>query len=171
MRKLTTRLRRLAVGRVAAGAILAWALAASALAQELPPARNLQMDAREAASKQLPILLFFNREDCPYCARALREFFLPMQRSGDYVGRVIFRQIEVDRPLELVGFDGSRTTHAAFAAGLKARFTPTVMVVDEKGQPLGQPIVGLLTPDFYGAYLDEAIDQGRTKMRGRRAAS
>jgi thioredoxin-related protein len=161
---------RRAVGRIAAALILAWALALPAMAQPLPPARDLRSDGHDAASRQVPVLLFFSREDCPYCRRALREFFLPMQRSGDYAQRVIFRQVEVDQGLGLVAFDGSRTTHAAFAAAYGAHFTPTVIVVDEKGQPLARPIVGLLTPDFYGAYLDEAIDQGGAKMRARRAA-
>src|SRR4051812_5104255 len=76
------------VGRAGAllAAILAWAFALSPAtlahaAQGLPAAQDLAADGAAARSRQVPILLFFNRFDCPYCERALRQFLVPMERD------------------------------------------------------------------------------------------
>jgi len=80
--------------------------------------------------------------------------------------RAIFRQVEIDQPLPLVDFDGSATTHRAFAARYRVSLTPTVVVVDRAGRIVGGPVVGLLTADFYASYLESAIDAGRKKLGG-----
>jgi hypothetical protein len=77
----------------------------------------------------------------------------------------LFRQVEVNRDTPLVDFDGSATTHRRLAARYGATFTPTVVVVDAAGTALADPIVGLLTADFYGAYLEEALRGALRKLR------
>ena len=77
----------------------------------------------------------------------------------------LMRQVEADRELPLAGFDGRATTHAALAARYGVTLTPTVLVVDGAGAPLAEPVVGLLTADFYGAYLEEALRTGLAKLR------
>lgn len=44
---------------------------------------------------------------------------------------------------------------------------PTLIVFDADGKPVGSPLVGLLTEDFYRLYIEQAIESGLTKMRGR----
>ena len=74
--------------------------------------------------------------------------------------------------------NGIRLYHASFprtresifgqnGSDAKAKWVPafagmTVM----RGNPLGQPLVGLMTVDFYGAYLEEAISAATTRLRG-----
>jgi thioredoxin-related protein len=112
----------------------------------------------------VPILLFLDRYDCPYCERALAQFVVPMSREPPWRDRAIFRQVEIDQPLPLVDFDGSATTHRALAARYRVSLTPTVVVVDRAGRIVGGPVVGLLTADFYASYLESAIDAGRRKL-------
>jgi len=38
-------------------------------------------------------------------------------------------------------------------------------VVDGAGTTIGGPVIGLLTADFYAAYLEQAIDGGMAKLR------
>src|SRR6185295_9874706 len=102
-------------------AILACALLLSAAtavraAQGLPGAENLAADGAAARTRRVPILLFFNRFDCPYCERALREFLVPMERDPAFAARAIFRQVEIDKAGRLVDFDGRATTHRDLAA-------------------------------------------------------
>jgi len=130
----------------------------------LPTATDLAADAAAATRARVPILLFFDRGDCPYCERALREYLVPMTRDDAWRARAIYRQIEVDRELDLVHFDGRATTHRALAARYDAFFTPTVIVVDSAGTPLADALVGLAIPDFYGAYLERAIEVGERKL-------
>jgi hypothetical protein len=41
------------------------------------------------------------------------------------------------------------------------------MVFDADGKPVGPPLTGLLTQDFYQLYIEQAIEGGLTRMRGR----
>ncbi len=88
-----------------------------------------------------------------------------MSKESPWRDRALFRQIEIDQPLPIVDFDGRATTHRALAARYGHSFTPTVLVVGGSGKIIGGPVVGLLTPDFYAAYLERAIDAGVRKLR------
>lgn len=134
-------------------------------AQVLPPAVDLHADGALARGARMPVLLFFDRDDCPYCERALREYVVPLSREAPWRDLALFRQVEVDRDLKVVGFDGRASTHRALARRYDAKLTPTVLLVDGDGAPLGEPIVGLRTPDFYGAYLDAALADAIRRLR------
>lgn len=108
----------------------------------------------------------FDRDDCPYCERALREHLVPMSRDAPWRDDALFRQVEVDKALPVVDFDGNTTTHRVIAARYGAKLTPTIVVVDATGAPIAEPVVGLLTADFYGAYLDDALKKGLARLRG-----
>jgi thioredoxin-related protein len=155
-----------------AAAILACAFALSVLPNAraasppaaLPSAVDLNIDAGHQRANGVPIVLFFNRDGCPYCERALREYLGPMQGDPAYRAKAMFRQIEIDRRLPLVDFDGSRTTHRQFAIAHRIKLTPTLHFVDSRGNDLVPPIVGLPTLDFFQSYLDTAIDDSRKKL-------
>ena len=132
---------------------------------ELPRAHDLAADAAASRRERLPILLFFDRDECPYCEQALREYLVPLSRD-EWQGRALFRQVGIDRRDAVVDFDGTRTTHQALAVRYAALLSPTVLVVDANGLPLGEPIVGLLTVDFYGAYIDNALQAARARLAG-----
>ena len=134
---------------------------------QLEAASDLAADGAMSARERIPILLFFDRLECPYCERALREYLVPMSREA-WRGRAIFRQVDIDRPLPVVDFDGTRTSHDTIAARYRVRFSPTVIVVGGDGRELSAPIVGLLTVDFYGAYLDRALEDGVRALGARR---
>ena len=159
--------------------ILAWPLAAAggiaapASAQtgtphrfNLPLAGDLAADGAASARDRVPILLFFDRDDCPYCERALAQYVVPMSKDAPWRDRAIYRQVEIDQALPLADFDGKATRHEALAARYAVKVTPTVLVVDRTGAIIGKPVVGLLTADFYAAYLEQAIDGGVAKLRG-----
>ncbi len=126
----------------------------------LPRAVDLQADAKEAAAKKIPIVLFSNLTGCHYCRGALREVLLPMQRDAGWARTALYRQIDVDKKTPLKDFDGNATTHEAFAKKAQLQFTPTVRVVDTRGNPLAEPIVGVATWDYYGYNIEEAIRKG-----------
>ena len=134
-------------------------------AAQLPLAQDLADDARTSIRERKPILLFFDREECPYCEQALREYLVPLSQEG-WRDRALFRQIEIDRPLPLIDFDGKATTHEDLASRFGVSLSPTVLVVDGKGSVLSGPLVGLMTVDFYGAYLEGALDAAARKLTG-----
>jgi hypothetical protein len=90
-----------------------------------------------------------------------------MHKDPAYRSRVMIREVTVDSTAPLTGFDGERTTEGAFAAAHKVFMVPTVKVFNTQGGDAGEAIVGLLTPDYYFGYLEAAIDEGLSRVRGK----
>jgi thioredoxin-related protein len=134
---------------------------------EVPYARDLQRDAEAARAVQGVVLLVFVGPNCSYCETALNEFLIPMSGNADYLSKVVMRRVESTGFRELKDFQGRKVSHRKFAGDHGAYLTPTVMLFDADGRPLVKPVVGITTPDYYGFYLDQAIDQGVTAVRSR----
>ena len=136
----------------------------TAQAEGLPVVRDFTVEAKESMKKQAPILVLFMSKTCTYCEIVLQDFLLPMQRDPEYKNKVILRQIEISSKDQLIEFNGNLTTQTAFASKHKAWAVPTVVLFDSQGHVLTQ-IVGLLTLDFYQAYLDIAINESQAKIK------
>ena len=145
-------------------ACLAVPHAAAADAAGVPVARDFQADAAQARARRVPILVLVEAKDCVYCRRVLDEFLIPMSRNADYQAKVILRRVTTRSPLVLVDFSGRRVSQAAFVKAHGVKFTPTVLLLGPDGEELVEPLVGLSTPDYYGAFLDQAIDGAREKL-------
>ena len=88
---------------------------------------------------------------------------------------------QVDRRLRLVEYDlsdrkpfsgsgahaDSPASPAALAAALGIRLAPTVVFLGPDGSELAERLVGYSSPDFYGAYLEQRIEQARSRLAGR----
>ncbi len=155
--------------RFALGLMILACVAGATRAQQHPPlefADDLTVVAKLAASRQAPIMLVFTRPDCPFCLRAKKEHLEPLRVSQNYGAKIIIREIEAaNSRIALRDFDGNLTTHADFARKYEIKSVPTVIVVDARGKPLAESIVGLTSPDFYNLYLEQAIDAGRMQVR------
>lgn len=134
---------------------------------DVPYARDLQKDAENARAVQGVVLVVFVGAHCSYCETALKEFLIPMSGNTDYLAKVVMRQVESTGFRDLKDFQGRKMSHRQFAGEQGARLTPTVMVFDGDGRQLTKPVVGITTLDYYGVYLDQAIDQGVEKVRAR----
>ena len=129
-------------------------------------ADDLAAVGKLSTSRQTPIMLVFTNPDCPYCAKAKKEHIEQLHVSRNYGSKVIVREVEAENTkLALRDFDGNSTTHADLARRYNIKSVPTVIVVDARGKPLAEPIIGIVTPDFYDLYLEQAIDAGRLQLR------
>jgi thioredoxin-related protein len=154
------------VRSLAGALILAWAVGApGATAAEIAGAADLSADLALARSRGVPLLVLFSLADCGYCERVRREFLLPLQASPEWRDRVIMRQVDLNSAAALADFAGRRTTHGKFADGQQIRLAPTVKVFDPAGREATEPLVGLLTPELYGLYLERALDEGLARAR------
>lgn len=151
----------------ASSGIPAAAAADAPLRSELTLAQNLHADAEDANARRVPLLLVFTTRNCPYCARARRQYLGPISTEPAYRGKVIVREIDAGSSAALTDFTGHPASHAALARGYKVTRVPTLIVVDGEGKVLADPVIGLLGSDFYGAYIDNAIDQGIANLRAR----
>lgn len=136
-----------------------------ALADSLPAVQDFRVEAEAAKTAQVPILVLFMSDSCHFCEIVLEDFLLPMQRDPAYKNKVILRQIETSSRAPLIDFDGKPTTQSAFAAKHKIWGVPQVFLFDSNGNVL-TTLVGLLTVDFYYAYLDDAINNSLARIRG-----
>ena len=151
-----------------AGALILACSTGTPAAQTAPKLRfaeDLKVTARDAKKRSAVVMLVFTEASCPYCTRAKRDYLEPMQASRDYGGKVLMREVDVRRGDALRDFSGAATTQAAFAKRYSVRVVPTVIVVDYAGKALAEPLVGLLTEDFYALYLERAVDAGRNRLR------
>jgi len=150
-------------------AILACLALTSAHAVErgkLPFATDLSKDAKLAREKQIPILILFSTRGCAYCTRVREEILIPTTLNADYDNKVIMVEVDSTNPAKLIDFEGKATTQAAFVAKSRVGLTPTVKFFDPQGREVADPIVGLVTVDYYGGFLDQAIDTSIAKIRG-----
>ena len=146
-------------------AILALPAPPAAAQERLAYADDLAATAREAGARRVPVMIVFTEASCPYCARAKRDYLVPLQSRGPLAEKVIVREVDVASGRRLRDFDGRVTTHREYARRHQARKVPTVVVMNSRGEPLASPIVGLLAPDFYQLTLEHAIEEGLFKLR------
>jgi thioredoxin-related protein len=148
--------------------IVAWALPAAGLAataDAVPSSVDLRQDAASARDINGAVLVAFVGDHCRFCERVMKEFLIPMSGNNDYRGKVVMRRVETSSRAPLRGFNGEPTTPSDFARANGVRMTPTIMLFDDKGEPLGKPLIGLGPVDYYGFYLDQAIDGALEKIR------
>lgn len=132
---------------------------------QLLAADDLARLAATARAQRAPVLIAFMQQSCPYCAIARRDYLIPLQADPQWQGRVLIREIEVDRGRRMRDFGGNATTHRAFARSHGVTRVPTLIAFDAEGKPVAPPIIGLLADDFYQIYIEQAVEAGQVKMR------
>lgn len=82
------------------------------------------------------IFLFFQMEDCPWCAR-MKASILNQSAVQDYYRRnFLVYEVDVKGDVPMVDFTGKATTEKAFALENRVRATPTMLFVDGSGNIL-----------------------------------
>jgi thioredoxin-related protein len=154
-------------GRLLVAAILACAATASCAQGkgQLPRADDFATLGKEARARRAPIMIAFIQESCIYCTIAKRDYLVPMHLDPKLRDQVIIREVDIDRRAKLRDFNGNAVSPKVFSQHYRVKRVPTIVVVDDRGEPLSPPVVGLLSEDFYGFYLQEAVDAGLTKLR------
>jgi len=107
----------------------------------------------------------FSQEECPFCLKLTEEILEPMLISGDYTDRVLIRELMIDGNDELVDFSGESIDPRAVFSRYLLYVTPTILLLDSKGDEVAERQVGINTVEYYGYYLDEAIRQALEKIR------
>lgn len=133
-------------------------------AAELTPARDLKADAQAACASGRPLLVFFASHGCPYCRVVEEDYLIPMLRQPQ-AERPIIRVVTIDDVGSLRDFSGKQVPIADFARRHGASLTPHVQLLGPDGKELAPGLVGLMTQDFYGGYLEAAIATATEKMR------
>lgn len=134
-------------------------------AHALPAVEDFAADARLMRDRRIPMLVLFSADGCGWCETARRTVLEPMAADPGNAARVLIRQIDIDRRVTIADFSGRPTTHRDFAQARKARLTPTLMVLDADGREVAESIVGVRLADFFGTYVERAVDTGLARIR------
>lgn len=119
---------------------------------------NLQAISTLAAEKNLPVMMFFAAEDCEFCDALEADYLGAMSLAAEYSDKVIIRKVMIDSYDNIYDFKGKNVSAEDFSSQFKVRVTPTLMLVNHRGDELTKKIIGYNRSGLFGAYLDDAID-------------
>ncbi len=167
--------------KIAIISVLVWANCDAVIAQDKAPVLSAKMQAHKeitlpylvswtavaaAAQKaQAPIIIMVSLEGCGFCKIVRQSHLLPLQALEKTTPSAIVRQIEINGSQTVVDADGKAVSHREFAQKLGAKVAPTVYFLNAKGEQIAAPLKGGLLPDFYSAYLDDAIASATKRLR------
>lgn len=114
---------------------------------------DFQEDIDEAAARDKRVILYFYQDGCPYCAKLLRDNFgqRRIAKKTQHHFDIIAINMWGDRDVTWV--DGSSAREKLFAARMKVMFTPTMLLLDEKGN-IALRLNGYYDPEKFDAVLD-----------------
>lgn len=113
----------------------------------------------------LVVVAMASLPNCPWCDLVLRDQLLPRMRSaGHPTLRTVILDITDRRPMHRpglkppeAGLEWLAQSPQQWARQQRIRMAPTVFAMNFAGQPIGEPLVGYSSVDFYGAYLEDRI--------------
>lgn len=124
---------------------------------ELKQTRDLAALGAKSIDQQQAILLMFSGDRCRFCITVEEDFLKPMLRSGDYDDLISMHKIPLDSRGSLTDFNGETIAISDLAKRYGVFIMPTVVFVDGQGREVAEKRVGLMTPAYYGGYLDDSI--------------
>ena len=126
---------------------------------ELVKIKDLRDTAKLAQSRNLPILIMFGTDECPYCRMLKEDFLIPMLISGDYTDKIIIREAHISYGADIIDFSGKKISIGEFSARYGVTLFPTMVFIDSTGLVLVKKIIGITTPSLFGGTLDDSIDK------------
>lgn len=132
---------------------------------ELIKIKDIRDTAKLAQSRNLPILIMFGTDECPYCELLKEDFLIPILISGDYTDKIILREAHIASGEVITDFSGKKISIGEFSARYGVTLFPTMVFVDSNGQVLVKNIIGITTPSLFGGTLDDSIDEALSLTR------
>jgi thioredoxin-related protein len=130
-------------------------------------------DAKKAGKRAIVVMYEF--DDCPYCARMKREVLSRPDVQAYYRKHFQVFQIDTKGDQQITGFDGKTMSEKAFARAAGVRGTPTFVFYGLDGKPLETSVGGIydarefmLLGEFVvsGAYRTETFAKYRQSKKG-----
>jgi thioredoxin-related protein len=122
---------------------------------------DLRVLQQQANLARLPVVLLLATEDCSYCKAVKDNYLLPMSMSGEFKSKALIRQLYVDDFSYLRNLQGEMVGGDQIGLQYRVEVIPTVLFIDADGKELADRIIGVTNIDFYGALLEERIEQAR----------
>lgn len=141
----------------------AWARS-RALSEDLPSPDALPQALADALARREPLVLMASLAGCPFCHVVRSQHLWPLLRSGGAVVQINFRDGR-----SLRDWQGRTLSQAQMVAQLGIGVAPTLLFFGPGGQGAAREVAprleGASIPDFYGAYLEDRLQQARAAVR------
>ena len=114
-----------------------------------------------AKQSNLPILILFTADTCAYCERLKRDVLTPMFPQDMQHKRALVREVDINSGGKMTDFNGERIRSRQFKDRYRIFATPTLLILDQDGKPLAEPIVGYNSRKEYRALLESQLQDFR----------
>jgi thioredoxin-related protein len=121
------------------------------------------VDAKKAGKHAIVVMYEF--DDCPYCARMKREVLSRPDVQEYYRHNFQVFQIDTKGDQEITGFDGKDTIEKDFARAADVRATPTFVFYGFDGKPVVTHVGGIYDPQEFlllGKYVASGAYRSQT---------
>ena len=153
--------RRRLLQALGAAACIGGVGAAQASAGSLPLVVSLREELAQALKKGHPLVVMVSLDGCPFCKVARQNYLLPLREQQE----LPVVQLDMRSSLMARDFKGAPVSHDAMIRAWGIRVAPTVLFFGRDGQEVAERLVGGYIPDFYGAYLDQRLQQAHAALR------
>lgn len=133
----------------------------------LPAPQSLADELGKALDKGNPLIVMVSLEGCPFC-RVARDSYLEPLRRNDGMPVV---QIDMRSTHTVRDFAGNPLTHDQLVQAWHITIAPTVLFFGPRGKEVVARMEGGYIADFYGAYLDQRVEQARALIKSSKSAS
>jgi hypothetical protein len=127
----------------------------------LPESKSLIAEIAQALKTSKPLIVLVSLDNCPFCKISRENYLIPLSREQSL--QVV--QVNLGHATAIIDSQGNRTTQAALINTWQIKAAPTLLFLGKNGQEIAPRLVGGSTSDFYGAYLQERIDQAIRSLK------
>lgn len=117
--------------------------------------------AKQQAGGFVP-LLFFSSPGCPWCDLVSREQLVPRRKSREFPA-IDWIEVNLSGPAPQFALPLGKEPISGreLARSLSVQFAPTVLAAGMTMSAVAQPLVGYSSRDFYGAYLEQLLNDAQ----------
>lgn len=133
-------------------------------ASDMPLASNLYKDAQYAKKHNLPIAILLVHKGVKSGQVLKQEAIYPNLLSGLFDNKVIFREIEVNVPGEIIDFYGEPLPNREYQTLFNITSLPAMIFVDAQGNELTSPLFSGAY-EYYGHYLKQKLNQAMIELQ------
>jgi thioredoxin-related protein len=132
-----------------------------AQAHVLPSSKSLQNDIAAALKTVKPLVVLVSLDNCPFCKIARENYLIPFTIEQ----AITVIQVNIGHDTVIEDAMGKQTTHAQLIRNWSIKAAPTVLFLGKGGVEIAPRLVGGTSSDFYGAYLQERVDQAIKSLK------
>ena len=126
---------------------------------------DLQDDLDDANENNKRIMLYFHQDGCPYCKKLLEDNFSRQDIIEKMRQNYDLLEINMWGDKTITSMTGEELSEKEFARQMKIMFTPTLIILDKKGDPLFR-MNGYYAPEKFLAVLDYLLPGAENKSSG-----